>query len=120
MKILLVDDDPVSRLIVRQHLLNSGKQFQLEEVYNGSEALLKLATGYLPNLVLLDLNMPVMNGFTFLQALNEKQINLPVVMITSSNHNEDKAQAKKYSSVVGYIQKPFKSEHITKLLTLSE
>jgi len=71
-------------------------------------------------LILLDLNMPEMNGWDFLDALKDKPFkqNVSVVILTSSVAAEDRNKAKTYDSVVGYMEKPFKNSHVDELLSL--
>ena len=70
--------------------------------------------------MLLDLNMPGMNGWEFLEAV--KPLDRPperVFILTSSLDERDKTMATNYPSVKGYITKPLNSESITKALDLS-
>jgi CheY-like chemotaxis protein len=81
-KILIVDDDEISRYLVKGLLASSG--FRLFEARGGSEGL-RLAREHLPSLVILDLSMPDLSGFEVLQALKEDSAtsNIPVVIYTS-------------------------------------
>ena len=81
-KILIVDDDEISRYLVKGLLANSG--FQLVEARGGSEGL-RLAKQHLPNLVILDLSMPDLSGYEVLEALKQDSATnrIPVVIYTS-------------------------------------
>lgn len=86
-KILLVEDDLNIATIYKIKLEHSGYTFKHGE--NGLEAL-KLLEDFVPDLVLLDLMMPVMDGETFLKILrkNLKYTNLPVIVLTNINRSE--------------------------------
>jgi CheY-like chemotaxis protein len=80
--VLIVDDDSEARRRLRVVLERNG--WTVAEVANGQEAL-DVVSRALPRLILLDLTMPVMDGFTFLRALREKPgcADVPVVVLTS-------------------------------------
>src|SRR4026209_96430 len=110
LNILLVEDYEVDvmnvqRAFERNHLTNA-----LFVAGNGIEALEMLRSGALPRerrLVLLDLNMPKMNGIEFLEALrSDPEISsTPVVVLTTSNDDQDKVDAYNLN-VAGYLLKP--------------
>jgi CheY-like chemotaxis protein len=110
LNILLVEDDEVDvmnvqRAFERNHLTNS-----LFVAGNGLEALEMLRSNAIPKerrLILLDLNMPKMNGIEFLEALRaDPEIsNTPVVVLTTSNDDQDKLDAYNFN-VAGYLLKP--------------
>lgn len=110
LNILLVEDDEVDvmnvqRAFERNHLTNA-----LFVAGNGIEALDMLRGGALPRerrLILLDLNMPKMNGIEFLEALRaDPEISsTPVVVLTTSNDDQDKVDAYNFN-VAGYLLKP--------------
>ena len=110
LNILLVEDDDVDVLTVRRafqkaHILNP-----LYVASDGVEALEKLRSGEIPNerrLVLLDLNMPRMNGLEFLRELRKDPdlCHTPVVVLTTSTMDRDKFEA--YGmNIAGYLVKP--------------
>jgi signal transduction histidine kinase/DNA-binding response OmpR family regulator len=96
-RVLLVDDDSDARITVSEYLRDAG--LQVRAVQNGEEAL-RAVEEEAPDAVILDLRMPVMDGFTFLDRLRETPYNsgLPVVVLTSHDlsgeereHLQDKA-----------------------------
>ena len=103
-KILLVDDDESTRRICGKVL---GKQgYRIFEANNGVEACRK-ATSETPDLILLDIMMPRMDGFEALELLkvNPATASIPVIMLTSRDMNYDITLAVE-QGVSGYITKP--------------
>ncbi|MDD5412253.1 MAG: response regulator [Methylobacter sp.] len=107
--ILLIEDDQVDAMIVRRALKELHVANRLEHVENGEEALayLRDPARERPCLVLLDLNMPVMNGIEFLQAVkvDAELKRMPVVVLTTSDEQEDKVESFELG-VAGYMRKP--------------
>jgi CheY-like chemotaxis protein len=108
--ILLVEDDAVDVKNVERALRKNNVANPLFVASNGLEALEMLRTGKVPGprrLVLLDLNMPKMNGIEFLQALRADPAlaQLTVVVLTTSNDDRDKVAAFDHH-VAGYLLKP--------------
>ncbi|UOR06343.1 response regulator [Hymenobacter aerilatus] len=124
--ILLVDDDPVNNFL-NQHLLeNLAVADQLLVAQNGQEAFTLLqqhqqpdAHEAYPALVLLDVNMPVMNGFEFLQAYQQlppaQQQALVIVMLTNSLQPHEVARAQQLH-VADFLSKPLTREKIDTVL----
>ncbi|WP_158973682.1 response regulator [Cellulophaga sp. L1A9] len=115
-KILLVDDDEITNYITTTKLKNQGFE-NIEAVIDG-----QLALDYLkdntPSLIILDVNMPVMDGFEFLEELSIKSIyqDIPIAMLTSSGRLADKEKAAKYKNVIAYLEKPLSYENIQNIL----
>lgn len=94
-QILFVDDDEEDHLIMHRYFEELGKHEQVSFIKNGYDAIAFLDTasvsGSLPNLIVLDLNMPVLNGTqTLLQIKRNKDLSdIPVIILsTSENENE--------------------------------
>ena len=106
--ILLVEDDRVDTMTVTRALKEIDVKNQVVHRENGEEALnyLKDATGDKPCIILLDLNMPIMNGIEFLRAVkNTETLRLiPVVVLTTSNEPQDKLNSFNLG-VAGYMSK---------------
>jgi len=110
---LIVDDSSVMRKIIQRSLAQSG--VNLVEVYeagNGQEALAVLAERRV-DLILSDINMPVMDGLEFVQRLKSvpNAEGVPVVMITTEGGEARVLQALS-SGAKGYIRKPFTPEQV--------
>jgi len=107
--ILLVDDDSIDVMNVKRAFAKNKLTNPIHEARNGIEALEILRRGSLParHLVLLDLNMPRMNGLEFLRALRADPAlrSTSVVVLTTSNEERDKVAAYDLN-VAGYLLKP--------------
>lgn len=110
MNILLVEDDEVDVMNVRRAFDRNNITNPIHVAENGLEALRMLRDGTVPRgrrLVLLDLNMPRMNGIEFLRAVRQdpELVGLSVVVLTTSNEERDKVDAYRLN-VAGYLLKP--------------
>lgn len=110
LNILLVEDDEVDVMNVRRAFERNNVSNPLFVAGNGIEALEILRNGTVPRerrLILLDLNMPRMNGIEFLQELRSDPdlAMTPVVVLTTSNDDQDKIDAYNLN-VAGYLLKP--------------
>ncbi|HEY5544318.1 MAG TPA: response regulator [Candidatus Binatia bacterium] len=110
LNILLVEDDEVDVMNVKRAFRMNHITNPLFVAENGLEALEKLRNGDVPQgrrIVLLDLNMPKMNGIEFLRELRSDPAlaATPVVVLTTSNNDRDKIEAYNFN-VAGYLVKP--------------
>ncbi len=107
--ILLVEDDIVDAASVARILKELNITNPLVHLNNGKEALeyLRNTNNQKPSLILLDLNMPEMNGLEFLKVIKADDTlkELPVVVLTTSDDSQDKEESFNYG-VAGYIVKP--------------
>ena len=102
-KILIVDDEPRIRELIRQQLQHSG--FACEEATDGSAALAQLARGGF-DLVILDVMMPFMDGMTCLRQLRARGLKIPVIMLTACGEEDDKLAGLE-GGADDYMVKPF-------------
>jgi two-component system, chemotaxis family, chemotaxis protein CheY len=110
---LIVDDSSVMRKIIERSLRQAGLGFTaVLEAGNGAEALTLLA-GNRVELILCDINMPVMNGIEFVKQLSavENARGVPIVMITTEGSESQVVQALS-AGARGYIRKPFTAEQL--------
>ncbi len=129
-KVLCVDDDAISLTISQLLLKRTGFSLAVDTAIDGSDALDYLkkclegkdtenALSDIPELILLDINMPVMNGWEFLQEYvplyGEKLKNTKIVILSSTIDPEDFALAKKYPIVIDFISKPLSIENLNEL-----
>ncbi|HMW48671.1 MAG TPA: ATP-binding protein, partial [Cellvibrionaceae bacterium] len=114
-KILIVDDDPVSRLVIAKML--SAEPFSLIEVASGEEALQYLQADAAIELILLDIMMPSLSGFSVCQRIREQfsAAHLPVVLVTSKDMPDDIARGFA-TGASGYLIKPINKAHMLKLI----
>jgi CheY-like chemotaxis protein len=104
-KILIVDDEPDYVTTIQQHL--EWSNYQTVVAVNGKEGLEKAASEK-PDLILLDTNMPIMNGHETLENMSKDPQfkGIPVIMVTAACEMDDIATASSFG-VVDYIAKPF-------------
>src|SRR2546425_1120221 len=104
-RILVVDDDPVIRTLITEYLSSLG--YEIDAVESGKLSLSKLQ-GPLPDLVLLDFQMPDMTGHQVLQSIrdNPRTATLPVIML-SANSDTESAVSQTNIKADRYLQKPF-------------
>lgn len=116
MKIYIVDDDEIFQFTTRKMLQYLGMKEGIESISNGQLAIEKIKNSLasdpdqLPDAILLDINMPVMDGWDFLNQYKVVRNNISkpirIYMISSSVDDRDMARAEKDDSVTKYISKP--------------
>lgn len=119
----LIDDDPVHVFLSKKYLKQTGMIENLMVFQNGKIAFYSLAAivqegGELPKVILLDLNMPIWDGWQFLDEFIKIPIEeeITIFILSSSISNRDIEKAKKYNQVSNYIIKPIKVENLISLL----
>ncbi len=108
-KILIVDDEPFNLDLLEQELSDRG--YAVEKAATGEQALAKFES-FQPDLVLLDYQMPGMNGVEVLKEIRKRGNDVPVVMITAHGTIERAVQAMK-EGAYDFIPKPFDPDHLT-------
>lgn len=108
-KILVVDDSKLMHKIYEVML----RQYPLAYAVDGRDALARLAEHRDVDLVLLDINMPTMNGLEFLAEVRNRPelTDLPVIIISTEGREEDTARGLE-AGAIAYVKKPFRSEEI--------
>jgi CheY-like chemotaxis protein len=125
--ILLVDDDEPTNFLNQMVIEELDIAEQIRIAQNGQEALTylkKTGTGDenfpLPDLILLDINMPAMNGWEFLERYSHlpdhQKANVIIVMLTTSFNPDDRAKANEISEVTGFETKPLTVDKLQTLL----
>ena len=114
-KVFIIDDDPIHQRIA-QIIIEKYQLFDEFISYTEAEKALKFLkenlknTQSLPDIILLDLNMPVVDGWEFLEVFESLHKDLDkairIFIVTSSVDEKDKLRAQVYSSVKGFISKP--------------
>jgi len=123
--VLLVDDDAILLMMLQKMVSKTGFHPSPGKYLNG-----KIAFDHIVNnddgktnfVVLLDLNMPVMNGWEFLEKINDTNIKSPVyvIIVTSSVDMRDREKAKAFSQVIYFMEKPVSENKIKLLAELSQ
>ncbi|SDS21929.1 response regulator [Gramella sp. MAR_2010_147] len=112
LNILFIEDDAIEVMKLRRTVALLPNVPKIIEAKNGEEAIEQLQSGDpLPDILLLDLNMPKISGIEFLRILkSDNQLKyLPVIILTTSNNRKDVLECYKIG-IAGYIIKPFKFE----------
>ncbi|MDC7996256.1 response regulator [Altibacter sp. HG106] len=110
----LVDDQKIVNFVNQKVIENAGVACEMLAFEDPREALVKL-TDLVPDYILLDIQMPEVNGWQFLESLQRQQCRSKVVMVTSSTSPLDRKRAASFDAVVDYIVKPLSVEEVQKL-----
>lgn len=116
LNILIIDDDVIELMKFKRVLQTLKLDHNVSECNNGLEALEYLKSA-IPDIIILDLNMPIMNGISFLEKLKEnKHIKyVPVVILTTSRNNKDLLECYKIG-VAGYLLKPLRYDDYVEVI----
>jgi len=114
MKILLVDDSKTMRNIQKSILTQLGYT-QLEEACDGQDALSKVGA-FGPELLLVDWNMPNMDGLTFVKEFRKTDKTTPIIMVTTESERSRVVEAIK-AGVNNYVVKPFTPDVLSQRIT---
>ena len=118
LSILLIEDDMIEIMKMNRTISKLNLSHKITTANNGEEALNHLSDAdELPDIILLDLNMPKINGIEFLSILkrDSRIKHIPTIILTTSNNNRDLLECYKIG-VSGYILKPLKyEEYVVKI-----
>lgn len=119
MHILLVDDDKMNNRFVSFLMKKVSVAVELDICLNGEEAVQYLTSRQtLPDLVLLDINMPLMDGYEFLQWYTQSGLTgLRVVICSSAAKEEEQLNFAAFDCVIDYLEKPISLDLLQALLT---
>lgn len=119
--LLVIDDDDINIFIIKKIVEKTGFNVNMVSKANGLLAIdhLKATMDQVdfPNLILIDINMPVLNGWEFLDTYDTLNISKKVdmYMLSSSVYENDIEKAKTYAKVKGFISKPLSIERLIEL-----
>lgn len=108
-RILIVDDEPLNSRMM--HFLLNEQGYQVEVVDNARDAI-AMVERQPPDLMLLDVRLPQLNGFEFYQRLRERDFDFPVIFVTAKDDLEDRLQGLEMGAD-DYICKPFDPAELT-------
>ena len=108
LKVLVVEDNTELCVYIYNSLID---RYEVRDAFNGKEALEIIASGWMPDMVITDLMMPVMDGIEFINRIRSdfSTSHIPIIMITAKHESDTHLQAMKYGAD-GYIAKPFSME----------
>lgn len=125
--ICIIDDEEINHLIVKTIIKRLDSRMHFLPYNNGEEAItalkqLSVSNVELPDIILLDINMPVMDGWEFLNNFIKlkSQIDkkIEIYILSSSSANEDINKSKKYAEISGYLCKPIGTEALRNIIQI--
>ncbi len=119
MRICIIDDDKIYQLLIKKMFKMLNGDVQLKSLVDGQAALQHfLQNNPAYDIVLVDLNMPRMNGWELLEQMQDKNIlpNAQVYIATSSIDYQDQKKAKDFEIVRGILTKPITKEKLEQLI----
>jgi CheY-like chemotaxis protein len=122
--VLFIDDDPITLMLCKKVIEKTQFALHVDTLTNGKDALKYLNEIYekgskiYPDLIFLDLNMPIMDGWEFLDALSKTNLydsNLNIIILSSTIDPKDIEKAKNYNIVKNFISKPITAENLLRI-----
>lgn len=109
-KILAIDDETSIRFIIENTF---NKEFDITTMSNGKEALIWMQSGNLPDLIICDIEMPVMDGFEFIKKIRSSGFfdDIPLIMLSGKEESKDKIKCFEMGAD-DYVIKPFNPKEI--------
>lgn len=116
-KICLIDDDKMQHWLNGKIIHNIDQTIEIYNYSNAESALNDLKNNAIkPDIIFLDINMPMMDGWEFLEEASTQNLEIPIQMLTSSIDKNDYEKARKYEVVKGFLHKPLKQETLESIL----
>jgi CheY-like chemotaxis protein len=120
-QIMVIDDDPICNLLTTKVIEKANIESKIEVYNNPLDALKKLqkGVGSMPDLIFLDLNMPVLHGWDFVNLFLEldpqKTKNVSLIILSASSNQSDLDKAIEVGCIQKYITKPLKTDDVRSL-----
>lgn len=124
--IWIIDDDAIYQTIINKLIQKSGVFSTQSSFMNGKEAITTLNNTlenndeFIPDIILLDINMPVMDGWEFMEEIKriKSRINkkIMIYIVSSSIALEDRNKSKSFTDIIGYIPKPISVEDLISIV----
>lgn len=126
-KMLIIDDDPIHHKMINLLIQLSGLEIEATSFFQAADGLSYILENNeieaLPDLILLDLSMPVVSGWGFLELFEEMSSRLikpvDVIILTSSINSDDKQKASNYNCVKGFFSKPMTESMLKDIISSS-
>ena len=118
--ICIIDDDPIYQIITKKIINKTETKKEIISFSNGAEAIEALVSNVhkpsaLPAIILLDIDMPIMDGWDFLASFQRIRPmisrKISIYIVSSSIANSDKEKAKTFDGITGYLSKPLSLEN---------
>ncbi len=128
-QVCVIDDDEIYIYLIKKSLAALEIEHSINAYANGMDAIKGITSLIdhqqpIPEIIFLDINMPIMDGWEFLKAFKEIQAKLPnqipIYIISSSIAAEDKEKAKRFPEIVGYLSKPVELETLASIIQMEE
>eukprot|EP00933_Yihiella_yeosuensis_P036148 TRINITY_DN29862_c0_g1_i1.p1 TRINITY_DN29862_c0_g1~~TRINITY_DN29862_c0_g1_i1.p1 ORF type:complete len:131 (-),score=25.26 TRINITY_DN29862_c0_g1_i1:105-497(-) len=125
MKVCLIDDDDIYQFLLKKELRHTNLVERINLFSDGRKAMEffkenKGNTEALPDVIFLDINMPIMNGWRFLEEFKQLQDDISkkitIYMVSSSFDDRDVTRSQEYAEVTDYIIKPVKRSNLISVL----
>jgi response regulator of citrate/malate metabolism len=118
-KIMLVDDATMANFVMKKMIQKVSPQYDIVDYTQPEQAINSIADSN-PDIIFLDLNMPEINGWKFLDIMDENNFNHKVYILSSSTSQYDIDQSSQYKNVAGFLVKPVNLKGLTDLLSTME
>lgn len=117
-RVLIVDDEPAVLDVLEEFFKNfrHDRAYEVQTVSNGTDAYVAFLSAR-PDLVLLDMHMPGMDGLQLLKQIRALDARVPIMMITANENTQTAAEAQT-AGVSAYVPKPFDFRHLDMLVSL--
>lgn len=122
--ICIIDDDPIYQILINKIIAMSKSDYSVLSFKSGNEAIESFKSSLksnesLPEIILLDIEMPVMDGWDFMETikseLQKETEKTAIYIVSSSISHEDKEKAKTFSEILGYFSKPINADSILEI-----